>query len=87
MMMTLWIALGVGLGLLASRLVVTTGEGTVVEVLLGGLGAVVAGRLFVALGGADPGFVSEIVYGAAAAVAGATIVLALYHAFLRHRMS
>ena len=40
MSMIVWILLGLGLGLLASKLVSTTGEGTVVDILLGIVGGV-----------------------------------------------
>ena len=37
--MIVWIVLGLRLGLIASKIVSTTGEGTVVDILLGILGA------------------------------------------------
>jgi uncharacterized membrane protein YeaQ/YmgE (transglycosylase-associated protein family) len=43
MSMIVWILLG--LGLIASKIVSTTGEGTVVDILLGIVGAVVGGWL------------------------------------------
>ena len=45
MSMIVWILLGLGLGLIASKIVSTTGEGTVVDILLGIVGAVVGGWL------------------------------------------
>jgi uncharacterized membrane protein YeaQ/YmgE (transglycosylase-associated protein family) len=41
MSMIVWILLGLGLGLIASKIVSTTGEGTVVDILLG----IASGRL------------------------------------------
>jgi uncharacterized membrane protein YeaQ/YmgE (transglycosylase-associated protein family) len=87
MSMIVWILLGLGLGLLASKVVSTTGEGTVVDVLLGIVGAIVVGWLFDLFGGTGvTGFDFGSLYDAAAAVIGAVVVLALYHVFLRRRM-
>jgi uncharacterized membrane protein YeaQ/YmgE (transglycosylase-associated protein family) len=87
MAMIVWIVLGLGLGLIASKVVSTTGEGTVVDILLGIVGALAAGWLFSLFGGTDVnGFDIDSVYGAGAAVIGAIILLALYHVFLRRRM-
>jgi uncharacterized membrane protein YeaQ/YmgE (transglycosylase-associated protein family) len=83
MSMIVWILLGLGLGLLASKLVSTTGEGTVVDILLG----IVGGWMFNLFGGTGmTGFDIGSVYSAGAAVIGAIILLALYHAFFRRRM-
>jgi uncharacterized membrane protein YeaQ/YmgE (transglycosylase-associated protein family) len=49
--MIVWILLGLGAGLIASKIVSTTGEGTVVDILLGIVGAVVGGWLFNLFGG------------------------------------
>jgi uncharacterized membrane protein YeaQ/YmgE (transglycosylase-associated protein family) len=46
-----WILLGLVLGLTASKVVSTTGEGTVVDILLGMVGAVSGGWFFHVLGG------------------------------------
>ena len=51
MSMILWVLLGSLLGLTASKVVSTTGEGTVVDIMLGTGGAVMAGWMFAALGG------------------------------------
>ena len=87
MSMIVWLLLGLGLGLLASKLVSTTGEGTVVDILLGIVGGVVGGWMFNLFGGTGmTGFDIGSVYSAGAAVIGAIILLALYHAFFRRRM-
>jgi uncharacterized membrane protein YeaQ/YmgE (transglycosylase-associated protein family) len=87
MSMIVWILLGLGLGLIASKIVSTTGEGTVVDILLGIVGAVVGGWLFNLFGGTGmTGFDIDSIYSAGAAVIGAIIFLALYHAFFRRRM-
>ncbi len=84
MSMIVWILLGVGLGLIASKIVSTTGEGTVVDILLGIVGAVFGGWLFNLFG--VTGFDIDSIYRAGVAVIGAIILLALYHAFFRRRM-
>jgi uncharacterized membrane protein YeaQ/YmgE (transglycosylase-associated protein family) len=87
MFMIVWILLGGGLGLIASKIVSTTGEGTVVDILIGIVGALAGGWLCGLFGGTNvTGFDIESVYSVGAAVAGAVICLALYHAFLRRRM-
>jgi uncharacterized membrane protein YeaQ/YmgE (transglycosylase-associated protein family) len=87
MSIIVWILLGLGLGLITSKVVSTTGEGTVVDILLGIVGSVGGGWLFNIFGSAGvTGFDIGSLYSAGAAVIGAIILLALYHAFFRHRM-
>jgi uncharacterized membrane protein YeaQ/YmgE (transglycosylase-associated protein family) len=87
MSMVVWMLLGLGLGLIASKVVSTTGEGTVVDILLGIVGAVVGGWLFNLFGGTGmSGFHIASLYSAGAAVIGAVAFLALYHVFFRRRM-
>ena len=87
MLLIIWIVLGVVLGLIASKIVSTTGEGTVVDILLGIVGAVIGGWLFDLFDGSRlTGFNLQSVYSAGAAAIGAIIALALYHAFFRRRM-
>jgi uncharacterized membrane protein YeaQ/YmgE (transglycosylase-associated protein family) len=87
MSMIVWSLLGLGLGLIASKIVSTTGEGTVVDILLGIVGAVAAGWLFNFFGGTSvTGFDTDSLYSTGAAVIGAIILLALYRVFLRRRM-
>jgi uncharacterized membrane protein YeaQ/YmgE (transglycosylase-associated protein family) len=87
MSVIVWTLLGLGLGLLASKVVSTTGEGTVVDILIGIVGAVVCGWLFnLFVGTGVSGFNIDSFYSAAAAVIGAVIFLLLYHVFLRRRM-
>jgi uncharacterized membrane protein YeaQ/YmgE (transglycosylase-associated protein family) len=85
--MIVWILLGVAAGLLTSMLVSTTGEGTVVDILLGIVGAVIAGGLFNLFGGTGiTGFDVHTLYSVAAAIIGTVILLVIYHLFLRRRM-
>jgi uncharacterized membrane protein YeaQ/YmgE (transglycosylase-associated protein family) len=87
MSMIVWILLGSLLGLTASKVVSTTGEGTVVDILLGMVGAVVGGGfLTLFAGGGATGFNIDTVQSAGIAASGAIILLALYHVFLRRRM-
>ena len=87
MSMIVWILLGLVLGLIASKVVSTTGEGTVVDILLGIVGAVIGGWLFGLVGGSGlTGFDIDSVYSAGIAAIGAIIALALYHVFFRRRM-
>jgi uncharacterized membrane protein YeaQ/YmgE (transglycosylase-associated protein family) len=85
MSMIVWVLLGLVLGLIASKIVSTTGEGTVVDILLGIVGAVIGGWLFAQFNGVT-GFDIDSVYSAGMAAIGAIVVLALYHAFFRRRM-
>ena len=79
--------LGVVLGFIASKIGSTTGEGTVVDILLGIVGAVIGGWLFDLFDGSRPtGFNFQSVYSAGVAAIGAIIALVLYHAFFRRRM-
>lgn len=85
--MIVWILLGFVLGLIASKTVSTTGEGTIVDILLGTAGAVIGGWMFSLLGGGGAtGFNIETVYSAGIACVGAIVSLTLYHVFLRRRM-
>ena len=87
MSMIVWILLGFILGLAASKAVSTTGEGTIVDILLGMVGAVIGGWMFALLGGGGAtGFNIATVYSAGIASIGAIILLTLYHVFLRRRM-
>jgi uncharacterized membrane protein YeaQ/YmgE (transglycosylase-associated protein family) len=87
MSMIVWILLGFVLGLAASKTVSTTGEGTVVDILLGTVGAVIGGWMFTLFGGGGAtSFNIDTVYSSGIAVIGAITSLTLYHIFLRRRM-
>ena len=79
-----WIVLGLAAGFLASKIVSNTGEGTVVDILLGIVGAIVGGWLFNFVGAA--GVTGLHIYSLFVAIVGASIVLFLYHASFRGRM-
>jgi len=76
-----WIVLGLIAGFIGSKIVNRTGEGLVVDIVLGIVGAVVGGWLagFFGLAG-----VSGLnIYSIAIAVVGAIVVLVVYHAIRR----
>jgi uncharacterized membrane protein YeaQ/YmgE (transglycosylase-associated protein family) len=73
-----WIILGIIAGFLGSKIVNKTGEGLVMDLVLGIVGAVVGGFLFNQFGAA--GVSGLNVYSLVVAVIGAIVVLVLYHA-------
>jgi len=76
-----WIVLGLLAGFIGSKLVNNRGEGIVLDVLLGIVGAVVGGWLFNRFGGV--GVTGFNVYSLLVAVIGAVLVLVVYHAIRR----
>jgi uncharacterized membrane protein YeaQ/YmgE (transglycosylase-associated protein family) len=78
-----WIVLGLIAGFIASKLVNKAGEGMILDILLGIVGAVVGGWLFNALGMA--GVTGFNVYSLIVAVVGAVVFLVIYHALFRRR--
>ena len=78
-----WIILGLVAGFVASRIVNNTGQGLVVDILLGIVGAVVGGFLFNQFG--QPGVSGLNLYSLLVAVVGAVVVLWLYHALIDSR--
>ena len=73
-----WILLGLIAGFAASKLVNRQGEGFVLDVVLGIVGAIVGGFLFSRLGAA--GVTGFNLYSMFVAVVGAALVLWIYHA-------
>jgi len=78
-----WIVLGLVAGFIASKLVNKSGEGMLLDILLGIVGAVVGGWLFNVLGMA--GVTGLNVYSLVVAVIGAAVFLFVYHALTRRR--
>lgn len=78
-----WLILGLIAGFIGSKIVNNSGQGVVVDIVLGIIGAFVGGFLFTRLGatGVD-GF---NIYSMFVAVVGAVIVLVLYHAITGRR--
>ena len=78
-----WIILGLVAGFVGSKLVNKTGEGLLLDVVLGVAGAVVGGFLFNMFGAT--GVTGLNLYSLIVAVIGAVVVLVLYHMVVRRR--
>jgi uncharacterized membrane protein YeaQ/YmgE (transglycosylase-associated protein family) len=76
-----WIVLGLIAGFIGSKIVNKTGEGLIMDIVLGIVGAVVGGWLAGFLGLA--GVSGLNLYSVAVAVGGAIVVLLVYHAIRR----
>ena len=79
-----WIILGLLAGFIGSKLVNKRGEGLLLDILLGIIGAVVGGWLFNTFG--MSGVTGLNIYSLLVAVVGAVLVLVLYHAVFRRRV-
>ena len=73
-----WIILGLISGFIASKIVNKTGEGALLDIVLGVVGAVVGGWLFHTFGAA--GVTGFNLYSMLVAIVGAVVLLVLYHA-------
>ena len=72
-----WLVLGAIAGFIGSKIVDSTGQGLMLDIVLGIIGAVVGGYAFTLLGAAPvTGF---NLYSVFVAIVGAVIVLAIYH--------
>lgn len=78
-----WIVLGLIAGFVGSKIVNNTGQGLLVDILLGVVGAVVGGFLFNQFG--QPGVSGVNLYSLLVAIIGAVMVLWLYHALVGRR--
>jgi uncharacterized membrane protein YeaQ/YmgE (transglycosylase-associated protein family) len=78
-----WIILGLISGFVASKIVNKTGEGIILDIVLGIVGAVVGGWIFTKFGSA--GVTGFNLYSMFVAVVGAVVVLVLYHLLFRRR--
>jgi uncharacterized membrane protein YeaQ/YmgE (transglycosylase-associated protein family) len=78
-----WIILGLIAGFIASKLVNRTGEGPLMDIVLGIVGAVVGGWLFTYFGAV--GITGFNLYSMLVAVVGAALILIVYHAVTRRR--
>jgi uncharacterized membrane protein YeaQ/YmgE (transglycosylase-associated protein family) len=76
-----WIVLGLVAGFIASKIVNKSGEGMILDIILGIVGAVLGGYLFQTFG--MPGVTGLNVYSILVAVVGAVLFLVLYHALFR----
>jgi uncharacterized membrane protein YeaQ/YmgE (transglycosylase-associated protein family) len=75
-----WIVLGLIAGFIASKIVNKTGEGAILDIVLGVVGAVVGGFVFNAVGAV--GVNGFNIWSMFVAVIGAILVLVLKHAVL-----
>jgi uncharacterized membrane protein YeaQ/YmgE (transglycosylase-associated protein family) len=78
-----WIVLGLVAGFIASKLVNKSGEGMLLDIILGIVGAVAGGWLFNMFG--MPGVTGLNLYSLVVAVIGAAVFLIVYHALTRRR--
>jgi len=76
-----WIILGLIAGWIGSKIVNKTGEGLIMDIVLGIVGALVGGWLFQEVG--HQGITGFNLYSMFVAVIGSVIVLLLYHAVAR----
>jgi uncharacterized membrane protein YeaQ/YmgE (transglycosylase-associated protein family) len=76
-----WIVLGLLAGFIGSKIVNKSGEGIIVDILLGIVGALVGGWLFNTFGAA--GVSGLNLYSLLVAVVGAVVLLIIYHAIRR----
>jgi len=79
-----WIILGLISGFIASKMVNKTGEGAILDIVLGVVGAFVGGWLFSNFG--MSGVTGLNIYSMVVAVIGAVVVLVIYHALVRRRV-
>jgi uncharacterized membrane protein YeaQ/YmgE (transglycosylase-associated protein family) len=78
-----WLVLGLIAGFIASKIVNKRGEGFLVDIVLGIVGALVGGFLFAAFGAV--GVTGFNFYSMLVAIIGAIVVLILYHAVFGRR--
>ena len=76
-----WIILGLVAGFIASKIVNRTGEGVILDVLLGIVGAIVGGWLFHTFG--MRGVTGLNLYSMVVATIGAAVFLVVYHGLFR----
>jgi len=76
-----WIVLGLIAGFVASKIVNKSGEGLLLDIVLGIVGAVIGGYLFQTFGMA--GVTGVNIYSILVAVVGAIVFLVIYHAIFR----
>src|SRR5712672_893564 len=78
-----WIVLGLIAGFIASKIVNKQGEGVILDIILGIIGAIVGGFLFVQFGAV--GVTGFNLYSMLVAIVGAVVVLLVYHAVFGRR--
>jgi uncharacterized membrane protein YeaQ/YmgE (transglycosylase-associated protein family) len=78
-----WIILGLIAGFIGSRIVNKQGQGFILDIVLGIIGAIVGGFIFTQLGAT--GVTGFNLWSMLVAIVGAIIVLVLYHAVFGRR--
>ena len=78
-----WLVLGLIAGFIASKIVNKQGEGLLLDIVLGVVGAELGGWLFSSLG--MSGVTGLNVYSLLVAVIGAVVLLFIYHRLIRRR--
>jgi len=78
-----WLILGLIAGFIGSKIVNKSGEGVLMDIVLGIVGAIVGGYIFNAL--RHVGVTGLNIYSLLVAVIGAVVVLVLYHALFGRR--
>ena len=78
-----WIILGLIAGFIGSKIVNRSGQGLVLDIVLGVVGAVVGGFIFNTIGAV--GVTGLNIYSLVVAVIGAIVVLVIYHAVAGRR--
>lgn len=76
-----WIVLGLVAGFIGSKIVNKRGEGLILDIVLGVVGAIVGGWLFSMFGAS--GVTGLNIYSLIVAIIGAIVVLLVYHAIRR----
>jgi uncharacterized membrane protein YeaQ/YmgE (transglycosylase-associated protein family) len=79
-----WMILGLVAGFIGSKIVNRRGEGILIDILLGVVGAFVGGWLFHIFGGR--GVSGLNLYSLFVSVVGSVVLLVVYHAFRRRRV-
>jgi uncharacterized membrane protein YeaQ/YmgE (transglycosylase-associated protein family) len=80
-----WLVLGLISGFIASKIVNRSGEGFILDIILGVVGAIAGGAIFTSFGAA--GVTGFNLYSMGVAIVGAVVVLVLYHAIFGRRMA
>jgi uncharacterized membrane protein YeaQ/YmgE (transglycosylase-associated protein family) len=79
-----WIVLGLIAGFIASKIVNRSGQGCLLDIALGIVGAFVGGFIFTEAGG--HGVTGFNIYSMVVAIVGAIVVLVIYHAIVGRRL-
>jgi uncharacterized membrane protein YeaQ/YmgE (transglycosylase-associated protein family) len=78
-----WVILGLVAGFIASKIVNAQGQGLMLDIVLGVVGAIVGGFLFSLLG--SDGITGFNIYSMVVAIVGSIIVLWIYHSLTGRR--